>query len=306
MNSSPKVSTDTGGAKTLADMLTAVPLLGECDSLETLVPLASYDRQAKGWLGALGEWLLVVLMATSLLSLIIGVLYLVATWLIPTLSPSVNDLMEGLGDVPLQLVVYSAAIAAVSLVSYFRLWPWLAHSTHLFAQRINLRVLLLSAISSQVKRNQALVGDNWRLAVCQTCLARLERFRVRFAYWRWLGFARCRKCHDDHNCYTGVRSVEGWLDRAMTTAQQKVGDAVRVNLLQRLPPGPASLSLDLEEVVVADAEDEEVETLILLYHSVQRSGGLPRARRMRCRLTGNTTVSLMGRRQLKQNFRLVN
>ena len=281
MNSSPKVSTDLVGAKTLADMLKAVPLLGECDSLEALVPLASYDRQAKGWLGTLGSWLLVVLMATSLLSLMIGVLYLLTTWLIPTLSPSANDLREGLGEEPLQFVVYLAAIIAVSLAFYFWIKPWLVNSTRLFTNRINLRVLLLGAIRSQVKRNQELVGQNWRLAVCQTCLARLQRFRVRFAYWRWIRFARCRKCHDDRNCYTGVRSVEGWLDRAMSTAQQKVGDAVRVNLLQRLPPGPASLSVDLEEFVVADAEDEEVETLILLYHSVQRTAGLPRARRMR-------------------------
>lgn len=306
MNSSPKISTDLVGAKTLTDMLKAVPLLGECDSLEALVPLAAYDRQAKGWLGTVGEWLLVVLISTCLLSFMIGVLYLLTTWLTPTLSPSVNDLMDGLGEVPLQFVVYLAAIVAVSLVFYFRLWPWLADSTRLLTKRINLRVLLFSAINSQIKRNQALVGDNWRLAVCQTCLARHERFRVQFAYWRWIGFARCRKCHDDHNCYTGVRSVEGWLDRAMSAAQQKVGDAVRVNLLHRLPPGPASLAVDIEEVVVADAEDEEVETLILLYHSVQRTAGLPRARRMRCRLTGNTTISLMGRRQLKQNFRLVN
>ena len=92
----------------------------------------------------------------------------------------------------------------------------------------------------------------------------------------------------------------------MRASQEQTNDAVRVNLLHRLPPRSLPLPTDLDELVVADADDEDVETLILFYLSVQPRTRLPKPRRLRFRLTEDSNISQMSWRQLKQNFRLVN
>jgi hypothetical protein len=91
----------------------------------------------------------------------------------------------------------------------------------------------------------------------------------------------------------------------MGESQEQMGDAVRVNMLHRLAPHSLSLPTDLDELVVADAEDEDVETLIFIYRKEQPRTDLPKPKRLRCRLTGNSTVSQMGQRQLKRNFWLM-
>jgi hypothetical protein len=91
----------------------------------------------------------------------------------------------------------------------------------------------------------------------------------------------------------------------MVTSQEQAGDAVRVNMLHRLPPRSLPLPTDLDELVVADAGDEDVETLIFFYRSVQPRTRLPRPGRLRFRLTEDSSVSQMSWRQLKQNFRFV-
>ena len=91
----------------------------------------------------------------------------------------------------------------------------------------------------------------------------------------------------------------------MNTGQEQVGDQVKVNMLDRLPPRTSSLAIDLEELVIGEVEDYDVETLILHYRSQQSKVGLPQAKRMRCRLVRNSTASQMSRRQLKQSFALI-
>jgi hypothetical protein len=290
-------------ASTLDEMLEAVPLLGEYDSLGAVPTLAAYDRRAKGWFAAVFSWLGVVL-ATAWAMSFVGVMLTVAGWgLSQALGPSADELISGLGGTPLQLTIGLVGLTLGGLAfNYAGPRRWLVGSTRTLRLQVRLRVLLLRAIRSQLARNRKVVENNWRRAVCQNCLARYELHRVRFAYWRWLSFARCRKCHGDHACYSRVRRIEGWLDEGMGESQEQTGDAVRVNLLYRLPPRSVPLPTDLDELVVADAEDEDVETLIFFYRSVQPRTNLPKPKRLRFRLTKDSNVSQMSWRQLNQNF----
>jgi hypothetical protein len=294
------------GAKTLDEMLEAVPLLAECDTLEALPPLANYDRRADGWFTTMGYWLLVMLLTVGLMVLVVSALVWLGELLISAVGPSADELMNGLGGLPLRLLVL-VLVAGLSVLFFYSMGPrkWLVNSTRIFRQRVRLRLLLLRAIRAHLDRNREIVGNQWRRAVCRICLARYECHRVRFAYWRWLGFARCRKCHSDHACYAHVRRIQGWLGHGMGESQGQAGDVVKVNLLHRLPPRSLSLPTDLDELVVADAEDEDVETLIFLYRREQPRTDLPKPKRLRCHLTGSSTVSLMGQRQLKRNFWLM-
>lgn len=293
-------------AHTLEEMLEAVPLLGAFDSLEAVPLLASQDRRATGWLRAVSAWLGVVLATAWAMSFAAGLLVVAGGWLSKELGPPADGLMEGLGGAPLSLLIGLLGLALLGLAFNFG-GPrrWLVKATRTLRLQIRLRLLLLRAIREQVARNRAIVNNDWRRAVCRNCLARYELHRVRFAYCRWIRFARCRSCKGDHACYAGVRRIEGWLDGRMKAGQERSGDAVRVNMLRRLPPRPLPLPADLDELVVAAAEDEHVETLILIYRGVQPRTSLPKPKRLRFRLTDDSTVSQMGWRQLSRNFRFV-
>lgn len=292
-------------ARTLDKMLEVVPLLGECDTLEAAPILALYDRFSQGWLTAGVLWLATVLTIALLMSMVGAVLVVTGQALMPQLVSWADQLADGLSGGPLMVLMGIVGVGiAVLIFNFAGLRRWLMNSTRTFSRRIQLRLLLLQAIRAQVDRNRGIIDNNWAGAVCRACLARYERYRVRFAYWRWISFGRCRKCHGDRHCYTRVRKIAGWLDHAMSASQEQAGDVVKINMLHRLPPRSLSLPIDLEELVIAHAEDEDVETLILLYRSNQPRTDLPKPKRLRCRLTRNSTVSQMGRRQLKQNFSL--
>jgi hypothetical protein len=293
-------------AHTLEEMLEVVPRLGECDSLGAVPALATYDRQAIGWLTSVFSWLGAVLAVALAMLFVGGLLFLAGRSLSQWLGPSADGLIDGLGGTPLQLLISLAGLT-LCVLAFNHAGPRrvLADSTHRLHLRLRLRILLLRATRSQLARNQEIVANDWRGAVCQTCLSRFELHRVRFAYWRWLSFARCRGCHDDGACYARVRRIEGWLDGRMGASQEQAGDAVRVNMLHRLPPRSLPLPTDLDELVVADVGDEDVEMLIFYYRSAQPRTRLPRPGRLRFRLTEDSSVSQMSWRQLKQNFRLV-
>jgi hypothetical protein len=293
-------------ACTLDEMLETVPLLGDYDSLEAIPPLATYDRMATGWFAAVFTWLGIMLTIAWLMSSL-AVLVAAAGWALNLkLRPSADELIDGLGGTPLQILIALVGLMLVVLAFNFA-GPrrWLVNSTRTLCLRLRLRILLLRAIRSQLDRNRRMVDNDWRNAVCRNCLARYELHRVRFAYWRWLSFARCRTCHGDHVCYTRARKIEGWLDDRMAASQEQTGDAVRVNLLHCLPPQSLPLPADLDELVVADTEDEDVETLIFFYRSVQPQTSLPKPKRLRFRLTEDSNVSQMSWRQLNRNFRFV-
>jgi hypothetical protein len=303
MTTETKSLAGLGAARTLDELLAAVPPLGEFDSLEAVRPLADCDRRATGWLRTVAVWLLVLLSTATVMALVAGGLYLAGVGLTPVLSPSANRLIDGFGEAPLQvfLFILGAAITAL-FFNYAGPRQWLLNATGTFRRRIELRLLLLQAIQTQLNRNRKIVNNDWSQAVCQTCLAWYERYWVRFAYWRWLSFARCRKCHSDLTCYAQVRKIQGWLDHGMEESQGKSGHVVKVNMLHRLPAKSLALPTDLDELVIADVEDEDVETLIFIYRSKQPQTDLPRPKRLRFHFTGNSNVSLMGRRQLERNF----
>lgn len=284
-------------------MLEVVPQVGECDTLEAVTVLADYDRQSKGWLTLAGLWLLTIVLLASLMIALVAILFVLSDFVAALLTPTVDPWLGESSGTLLRLLL--GVISVVIIVFFFdRAGPkrWLINSTSKLRRRVQLRLLLLKAIRSLIERNSQKVNGNWRSAVCQKCLARFVRYRVRFAYWRLISFARCRKCLDDRECYTMVKTIAGWLDRGMDTSQEQVGDQLKVNMLDRLPPRSLSLPIDLEELVVANVEDDDVEVLILLYRSLQPKTDLPKAKRLRCRLARNSTASQMSRRQLKQSF----
>jgi hypothetical protein len=293
-------------ARTLEEMLEVVPRLGECDSLGAVPALATYDRQAVGWLTSIFSWLGAVLAVAWGMSIVGGLLFLAGCGLSEWFGPTADGLIEGLGGMLLHLFISLAGIALfVSAFNHAGPRRVLADSTHKFHSRLQLRTRLLRASRSQLARNRSIVAGDWRRAVCQNCLSRFELYRVRFAYWRWLSFARCHGCQDDGACYARVRRIEGWLDGRMVASQEQVGDVVRVNMLHRLPPRSLPLPTEMDELIVADAGDEDVETLILVYRRAQPRPRLPRPGRLRFRLTEDSSVSQMSWRQLKQNFRFV-
>lgn len=318
-------------ARTLEEMLQVVPLLGECDSLGAADALAAYDRQAVGWLTSVLSWLGVVLGVASAMLLVGGLLFKVGQVLGESLRESADGLIDGSGGVPLHLLLGLAGLALWGL-AFYHAGPrrWLVAATRRLLSRLSLRVELLRAVRSQVERNRRIVAGDWRGAVCRDCLSRYELHRVRLAYGRRPGFGRCRECHNDAACYARVRRIEGWLDERMAESQLRAGDAVRVNLLDRLQPprgtrrarapspSPGRVSrphrlaanslplpADMDELVIGDAGDEEVETFIFLYRGVQPRTRLPRPDRLSFRLTEDSGVSPMSWRQLKQNFRFV-
>jgi hypothetical protein len=293
-------------AQTLEQMFEAVPQLSEYDSLEAVRVLAGYDRRSKGWLTLAGLWLLTIMLLVDLTMLLAGVLFWLSDFVATLLTPSVEPWLGQSSHILLRILL--SVISAVIIVFFFyRAGPkrWLIKATSTLRRRIQLRLLLLKAIRSHIERNSKKVSGSWRSAVCQNCLARFERYRVRFAYWRLISFARCRKCLDDRECYTSVKTIAGWVDRSMSAGQEQVGNEVKVNMLHRLPPRSVSLPVDLEELVIADVEDDDVEILILLYRSRQPKTDLPKAKQLRCRLARNSTASQMSRRQLKQSFALM-
>lgn len=293
-------------AQTLEQMLEAVPLLGECDTLEAVPVLADYDRRSQGWLTITVWWLATVMMITLLMAVIVAFLFLASDFLASLLTP-IAEQWIGEASSTLLRILFSVVSAGIIFLVFDGAGPkrWLVSSTGTLRRRIRLRLFLLNAIRLQIERNRRQVDYNWRRTVCQNCLARFQQHRVRFAYCRWISFVRCRKCLSDKYCYTRVSTIAGWLDQCMSASQEQAGDVVKVNMLHRLPPRSLPLPIDLEELVVADAEDEVVETLIFLYRSQQPQTDLPKPKRLRCRLTRNSTVSQMSRRQLKKNFSLV-
>jgi len=290
-------------AQTLEQMIEVVPQVGECDTLEAVTVLADYDRRSKGWLTLAGLWLLSIMFLASLMLGLVAALFLLSDYVAGVLTPTVDPWLGEYSNTLLRLLL--GVISALIVFFFFdRAGPkrWLINSTNTLKRRIQLRLLLLRAIRSLIERNSKNVNGNWRSAVCQKCLARFERYWVRFAYWRWISFARCRKCLDDRECYTMVKTIAGWADRGMIESQEQVGNHVKVNMLHRLPPRSLSLPIDLEELVIANVEDDDVEILIFLYREQQPKTDLPKAKRLRCRLARNSTASQMSRRQLKQSF----
>ena len=61
-------------ARTLEEMLEAVPQLGEFDSLQAVPALATYDRQATGWLTSLFSWLGIMLATMLAMSIVVELL----------------------------------------------------------------------------------------------------------------------------------------------------------------------------------------------------------------------------------------
>ena len=293
-------------AHTLEQRLEAVPLLGECDTLEAVSVLARCDRESYGWFTISVFWLASVAMVVWLMLGLCLVLFLVAGSLASWLTPPVEDVLGTIGGTLLWLLILAVG-ALLALLIFNRAGPrrWLGSATNRLRRRIRLRVLLLQAIRSQRARNQRLINGRWQKAVCRTCLARYKAYRVRFAYLRWITFGHCRKCLDDSLAYTGVERIAGWLDHGMAHSHDQVGNVVRVNMLYRLPPRSESLPIDLDELVVANVEDEDVELLIFFYRSEQPQTELPKPKRLRCRLMGLSNVSQTSRRQLKRHFALV-
>jgi hypothetical protein len=284
-------------------MIEVVPQVGECDTLEAVGVLADYDRRSKGWLTLGGLWLLSIILLAFLMIALMVILYALSDFAAGLLAPNVEPWLGESSGPLLRLLL--GVISTVIIVFFFdRAGPkrWLFNSTRTLKRRIQLRFLLLEAIRSLIERNSSKVDGNWQRAVCQKCLARFEKYRIRFAYWRLISFARCRKCRDDRECYTMVKTITGWVDRGMIESQEQVGNQVKVNMLHRLPPRQLTLPIDLEELVIANVEDDDVELLIFLYRSLQPKTDLPKAKRLRCRLARNSTASQMSRRQLKQSF----
>jgi len=293
-------------AHTLEQMLDAVPRLGQCDSLAAVPVLASYDRQSYGWLSTVVFWLTTVALIAVFMIGVGFILFSLGISLVSVLTPQLENLVGATGGPLAQLLLFLAGAMLVVLI-FNKLGPRraLVDATRRFQQRIRLRLLLLKAIGSQKQRNQTLVAGRWQTAVCRICLAHFKAYRVRFAYSRWLTFGRCRKCLDDRNGYTGVERIAGWLDHGMPVSHEQVRNAVRVNLRFRLPPHSELWPTDLDELVIANVDDEDVELLIFCYRSQQPQTELPKPKRLPCRVTGTSAISQISRRQLRRYFSLV-
>src|SRR5437870_11951584 len=106
-------------ARTLDEMLEAVPLLGECDTLDAVPTLASYDLRAQGWFETFGRWLLVVLLTTALMVVVVWVLVQGGGWLVSAVRLSAGESMNGPGDLLLRLLVFVLVVGLTLLFFYF-------------------------------------------------------------------------------------------------------------------------------------------------------------------------------------------
>lgn len=286
-------------------MLEAVPLLARYDTLEPVDILARYDRQSQGWLTLGVLWLRTIAILTALMLLLIAVLIVLTDLISSALTPVIEQWFGDSSGVLLRILFGLVSAGVVYLVFVLGPMRWLINSTKTMRQRVELRLRLLKAIRSHIDRNRVKVSRYWRRTVCRTCLVRFEGYAVRFAYWRVVVFGRCPKCRSDNECYTRVKTIAGWLDRKMDASHEQVGEEVKVNMLLRIPPNSLPLAIGLEELVIAQVEDDDVEILILHYRSIHSRAGLPKPKRLPCRLALNSTASQMSRRQLKESFAFV-
>lgn len=179
--------------------------------------------------------------------------------------------------------------------------PWQRWATAFdtFLRTWRLRRSLDLALRVQAQRNRAAVGQDGAHAVCKNHLRVLERAKAGpVTCWA------CRICGDDTPAYTGVYTVRGVLDTAMTAAHDQVGQALRLNLNSWDSREQPMLPLPLQEVWVGQlADPHDVEAFMTRYHTLQLSHKTwPSLRQIRCLIGPNSNLEEHARRQIQNNF----
>jgi hypothetical protein len=178
---------------------------------------------------------------------------------------------------------------------------WLHLETLHLVKQAELRHQLRLALRAHRRRNQAAVGRDWRQAVCRRCMARCELCAVRLAYWRRLEFARCRICHDDTACYSGVRSIAGLIGAAEPGVVDD-SDTLRIDLTPSLSASNRPLPHNLDRIIIGAAGDRLVETFLIRYQEQEARIDLPALQQIACIIMPSSTISENTRRMLQASF----
>lgn len=240
-------------------------------------------------------------------SVLVAVGVLVGVWGLIRLILATNALWPGREWIPFGVIMGAAAVYPSRLpfeLARIMTLPmhWANSNAHRLAKRLRLRKLLWSAVGKHRGQNVSRTGKKWKLALCFSCLARLERQQARLAYCRRLRYACCRRCHSDQPCYQNVRQAEGWLDRDLGAPQEQVDDAVRVNLLPYLENQGKPLPFDLDLLVVGNTTEHQVEAFLTLYQERGRQQPIRPISQMSYRLEPNSSIGPNIRAMLQDTF----
>jgi len=163
-----------------------------------------------------------------------------------------------------------------------------------------LRDSLSSAFAAHRERNRDRVGRDGPSAVCRKDLAFFTQRRAGpVSYWC------CPECLDDDSAYTGVKTVRGVLDTALTPDYEQEGNTLLVNLRAWQDSRGVLPSPPLQEVAIGNlADPHEAEMFITQYLNVQAERRWPSLGKVTAVIAPGSNLDENGRRQVQRNLRL--
>src|SRR4051812_28939735 len=111
-------------ASTLEEMLDAVPRLAQCDSLEAVPVLASYDRLSYGWFSTSIFWLTTVALIALFITGIGMILFYSAGFFVSLLTPRMEDLLGNIGGPLINFLFYTGGALIGLLIFNKGAWRW--------------------------------------------------------------------------------------------------------------------------------------------------------------------------------------
>jgi len=163
-----------------------------------------------------------------------------------------------------------------------------------------LRDSLSAAFTEHRRRNRARVGGDGASAVCKNDLAFFVQHHAGPLTFWW-----CPECQDDDAAYTGVKTVRGVLDTAMTARYEQQNSVLRVNLRAWQESHGPLASPPLQEVYIGQlADPHEVELFITQYHGVQADRKWPPLGKVTAVIAADSKLDENGRRQVQRNMRM--
>lgn len=163
-----------------------------------------------------------------------------------------------------------------------------------------LRDSLAAAFAAHRDRNRDRVGKDGATAVCKNDLAFFAQRRAGpVSYWC------CPECLDDDSAYTGVKTVRGVLDTALTSDYAQEGSTLLVNLRAWQGSRGVLPTPPLQEVTIGKlADPHEAEMFITQYLNVQAERKWSSLSKVTAVIAPDSNLDENGRRQVQRNLRM--
>ncbi len=163
-----------------------------------------------------------------------------------------------------------------------------------------LRDSLAAAFAAHRDRNRDRLGKDGATAVCKDDLAFFTQHRAGpVSFWC------CPECLDDNSAYTGVKTVRGVLDTALTSDYAQEGSTLLVNLRAWQGSRGVLPTPPLQEVKIGTlADPHEAEMFITQYLNVQAARKWSSLGKVTAVIAPDSNLDENGRRQVQRNLRM--